>query len=175
MICIQCGAHNEDVISYCRQCGTNLQAVRSALLGVPPPSSQPLPALYPKAAPLITIMSGFFGFLSFSALLGIVIAIIAIASDPSSRIDTGGAMALAALVAVTGTIGIVFIVRMFLRMATSLSAMPAPPQTASTGSRTLDAAPHAAALPPPRQPMSVVEHTTANLPNYVRPSRNTAE
>lgn len=174
MICIQCGAQNEDSISYCRQCGTNLQAVRSALLGVPPAQTALAPAVSSKLAPLVLVLSTLFGFLSFGALFGVIVAIVAIGADPGSRLDPGSTMFLAAVVAITGTIGLVAVLRMLLRMITATTAAPAA-SAPHAQSHALPQAPHAAALPPPRQPLSVVEHTTANLPNYVRPGRNTGE
>jgi len=176
MICIQCGAQNEDSISYCRQCGANLQAVRSALLGVPPPSSQHLqPLLNPRYGPIMLILSTIFGFLSFGALFGAIIAIIAIGSEPSSRLGPDAIVFLASLVAVTGAVGIVMLIRTLLKTVATMSTATAPQSAAAPASRALPNAQPGLALPPPRQPASVVEHTTAHLPNYVRPNRDTGE
>jgi hypothetical protein len=176
MICIQCGAQNEDSISYCRQCGTNLQAVRSALLGVPPSASQQLqPLINPKLGPIMLILSTVFGFLSFGALFGAVIAIIAIGSEPSSRLGPDAIVFLASLVAVTGAVGIVMLIRTLLKSVTTMSTATAVHPVANAGSRALPNPQPVQSLPPPRQPASVVEHTTAHLPNYVRPNRDTGE
>jgi hypothetical protein len=175
MICLQCGVQNEDTTSYCRQCGTNLQTVRSALLGLPPAPAQMQPLVNPKYAPVVLILSALFGFLSFGALFGAIIAIIAIGSDPGSRLGTDAVAFLSALVAITGTVGIVFFLRTLMKMVTAMSVAASQQTVRDTGCRTLGSAPDVAALPPPRQPASVVEHTTAHLPNYVRPSRNTGE
>jgi hypothetical protein len=172
MICIQCGAQNDDALSYCRQCGTNLQAVRSALLAPPPAPS--VPAVSAKYAPLMAIFSALFGFLSFGALFGTIIAIIAIGADPSARLDVPAVVILSVIVAVTGTVGIVSVIRMLLKMVTA-SAAAVQQSTADAPSRPLPGAQQNAALPPPRQPVSVVEHTTAHLPNYVSPRRDTGE
>ena len=72
----------------------------------------------------------------------------------------------------------VMIIRAMLRMissgALSGAAQPqaqaqpvAPPQ--------MVAPPQGAALPPPREPLSVVEHTTAHLPQYAPPSHRETE
>src|ERR1044072_4740828 len=105
MICIQCGAQNDETISYCRQCGTNLQAIRSALLGSPPAPQQShsQPLLHSKQAPVVLILTALFGFLGFGALFGAIIAIIAIGSEPNVRIAPEAFVFLAALVAVVGT------------------------------------------------------------------------
>jgi hypothetical protein len=175
MICIQCGAHNEDTISYCRQCGTNLLAIRSALLGSPPaPSQAMLPAVNPKLAPFVMILTALFGFLGFSVLFGAIIAVIALGADPSSHLAGGATVFLAALLAVTGTIGIVVVIRSLLKMVTAMATGASQQPPVNTGSRSLASGPEVVSLPPPRQPMSVVEHTTANLPNYANP-RNTGE
>jgi hypothetical protein len=168
MICIQCGAQNDDAISYCRQCGTNLQSVRSALLGVPPAPATP--AVSPKLAPLVLISSVVFGILGFGALFGAIISILVIGSESQGRIQPDAFVALAVLLSITGTVGIVMIVRMLLRLVSVVSAAPSAPAPP----RALPEPPREAALPPARQPASVVEHTTAHLPNYVRP-RNTGE
>jgi len=175
MICIQCGAQNEDSISYCRQCGTNLQAVRSALLGPPPPSQQLQPLLNPKHGPLVLILSAVFGFLSFAALFGVLFAIIAMSTVPESRLGPDAIVFLASLVAITGTVGIVMLIRTLIKTVSTMSVPVVSQPVADAGSRALPNAQPGLALPPPRQPSSIVEHTTAHLPNYVRPNRDTGE
>lgn len=177
MICIQCGAQNDETISYCRQCGTNLQAVRSALLGAPPPPPQQM--MPSKQAPFVLVMTALFGFLAFGALFGAIIAIIAIGSEPNIRIAPDAFVFLAAFVAITGTIGIVMLIRTLLKAAATMipTQVPAPVEwrAPDAGNRALPAPPRGSALPPHREPMSVVEHTTSHLPNYASPVRNTGE
>jgi hypothetical protein len=178
MICLKCGVQNEETTSYCRQCGTNLQAVRSALLGPPPapPQQQHMqPMLHSKHGPLLLIACGFFGFLSFGALFAAIITIIALGADAGSRLAPNSIIPMVILLSITGTLGIVGVVRMLLKTITAMSVPVGPPSHADAGGRALAAAPQQGALPPPRQPASVVEHTTAHLPNYVPAVRNTGE
>jgi hypothetical protein len=121
------------------------------------------------------ILSTIFGFLSFGALFGAIIAIIAIGSEPSSRLGPDAIVFLASLVAVTGAVGIVMLIRTLLKTVATMSTATAPQSVAAPAGRALPNAQPGLALPPPRQPASVVEHTTAHLPNYVRPSRDTGE
>jgi len=106
---------------------------------------------------------------------GAIIAIIAIGSEPGSRLGPDAIVFLTSLVAVTGAVGIVMLIRTLLKTVATMSTATAPQPAANTASRALPNAQPGLALPPPRQPASVVEHTTAHLPNYVRPARDTGE
>jgi hypothetical protein len=94
-----------------------------------------------------------------------------IGSESQGRMAPDAFVAMSLVLAITGTVGIVLVIRMLLKMATVAAAAapapaPAPPRLAEP--------PRAAALPPPVPRASVVEHTTAHLPDYARP-RDTGE
>jgi hypothetical protein len=178
MICFKCGAQNADTISYCTRCGTNLEAVRSALLSPPPQMQVPQVAGPPRYVPLVLILTTLFGFLGFSTLFGLIVAIIAIGSESNSRLDPPAIVALSLILGVSGMIGLVMIIRTMLRMISSgaLSGVAQPQaQPQQVRQAQMSAPPQGAALPPPREPLSVVEHTTANLPQYAPPSHREHE
>ena len=177
MICFKCGAQNADTMSYCTRCGTNLQAVRSALLS-PPQPMVPQVSGPPKYVPLVLILTTLFGFLGFSTLFGLIVAIIAIGSEPGSRLDPPAIVALSLILGVSGIVGLVMIIRSMLKMISSgalsgaaqVQAQAQPVQPAQVA-----APPQGAALPPPREPLSVIEHTTAHLPQYAPPQHREHE
>jgi len=176
MICFKCGAQNTDTMSYCTRCGTNLQAVRSALLSQPPPMVPQISGP-PRYVPLVLILTTLFGFLGFSTLFGLIVAIIAIGSEPGSRLDPPAVVALSLILGVSGMVGLVMIIRSMLKMISSgaLSGSVQQAQAQPVQQAQMSAPPQGAALPPPREPLSVVEHTTAHLPQYAPPQHREHE
>ena len=166
MHCIDCGTQNLDTTRYCQRCGANLEVLRQALTSNL--QSGPLSLIGPKHVGLILTMA------SLVALGGTTVVFLALtilANILGSSLG-GGIFPLLFLLGVVGIGGVVIVVSSLLKMlrqgqaAKQQAAMPVVQQMV------LDTPARSAVLPPPayRQGIpSVVEHTTANLPNYAPP------
>ncbi|HQR40534.1 MAG TPA: zinc ribbon domain-containing protein [Blastocatellia bacterium] len=166
MHCIDCGTQNLETTRYCSRCGANLEVLRQALTSNL--SSGPLTMIGPKHVGLILVMSGLVGLGGVTVVfLGLTI----LANILGTSLG-GGILPLLLFLGIVGIGGVVLVVMSLLKMLRAgQSAKNATPPVIQQ--MMLDAPGRSAVLPPAnsyRQGIpSVVEHTTANLPNYAPP------
>jgi hypothetical protein len=167
MYCIDCGTQNLDTTRYCKSCGADLAAIRTAL--VQPVTTANGTLVSQRHVVLVLILSGFVGV----AGLGIVFFALAVLANILSTELGGGVFPLVLLLGAMGIFGVCFIVSNLLKMLRTTGIVPI--QQPATGP-----------LPQVRQPEtprqlnsthfrqgvpSVVEHTTSRLGEYAPPPR----
>ena len=163
MHCVNCGTQNLETTRYCKSCGANLEVLRQAL--TQNLSTGPLTMIGPKHVGLILMLAGFGGVGGLAVVFSGLVAL-SIAIGPSMG---NARLPLLLLLGVSGVFGVCYIVSSMMKMLKSApgSSTPRPPVPMAT----LEPPVAGQALPPFRQPVSVVEHTTARLGQYAKPER----
>lgn len=163
MHCVNCGTQNLETTRYCKSCGANLEVLRQAL--TQNLSSGPVSLIGPRHVWLILVMSAILGISGLGIVFGSVVALARVIGP-----TLGGALLpLLFLVTGIGVGGICIIVTSLLRMLKTSARQPQQFQSAPVAQAVLEPRPQSHALPGHREPVSVVEHTTARLANYAPP------
>lgn len=169
MHCVNCGTQNLDTTRYCKSCGANLEVLRQAL--TQNLSSGATSMIGPKHVGLILVLSGLTAIGGFGALFGCLVALAAVIG-PSLGDKV---LPLLFLLGAMGIAGVTYVVASMLRMLKTAGAEKTKKPPVSVAHAVLEPG-TGHVLPPFREPVSVVEHTTARLGDYAAPPpRNTGE
>jgi hypothetical protein len=166
MYCIKCGTQNPVATRYCNRCGTNLEELREvATHGLTPLQPHLQPLVGPKHVWLVLVLSAILGIAGLGTVVGLLTALV-----HSPLADHDSLMPVLVLLGLGGVAGTAFMVSRLLRLVST--AVPAldPPQTGAAPKRI--SAPPELSLPEANRMEgvpSVVEHTTARLPDYAPP------
>jgi hypothetical protein len=167
MHCVDCGTQNLDTTRYCKSCGANLEMLRLALTQNLTGATASM--IGPKHVGLILTLSTLVGVGGLAIVFAGLVAL-SIAVGPSLG---GGRIPLLLLLGIAGVAGVCFIVASLMHMLRTTPA-PAASHPIPVPTPMLESPP-SQKLPPFRQPVSVVEHTTARLGQYSSPDRETPE
>jgi zinc ribbon protein len=163
MHCVNCGTQNLETTRYCKSCGANLEVLRQAL--TQNLSSGPLSLVGPKHVGAILFLSTVIGLGGLGIVFG---CLVALANSIGASLGKD-LLPLLLMLGMAGVAGICIIVVSLLRtLRGAASARRAAPPI-PVAQAVLEPAVQNPALPSYREPVSVVEHTTARLGNYAPP------
>lgn len=172
MLCIQCGTQNPDSTRFCTRCGANLGNLLQLMNAEDEENDSAFQGLIgPRHVSLILIISAL---VSIVGLVGIFILIGVLASEPT-RINEHDLAPMLFFTGIGGLASICIIVKLLLGMIPK--GKPASKKLSEKKKSKAQPAVKIGVLPPQSVESftSVVEHTTARLPEYGPPANPEGE